>query len=293
MDIIGQYIPYIPQFGSFHVPSIVRCQRPISALSMRWAGGRFHSGSQLTVQLKQPIATRRDMEDREWMWNCMKLIETIIVKGQKVKNHQVLTWYIHIHTNTKVYSRMIMNGFRCIPGGWRPSTQNVGEGFGLQTSGGWTLGYSGPQWLWKEYHSTYLAGALGALLAENLGGYCTFGVCCWGKLLDWSMFGAAHQPRKKHMVPRQLMFLLIFSGMFCRQVSTKSGRIGRASRLIERSHTLSHLASDNSKHGITYHGWVNHWWYSHIFTFNPIGTIPSHQKHGVSCALWRTSVAIS
>eukprot|EP00435_Cladocopium_sp_Y103_P020124 s3567_g4.t3 len=33
-----------------------RCQRPISALSMRWApGGRFHSGSQLTLQLKQPI----------------------------------------------------------------------------------------------------------------------------------------------------------------------------------------------------------------------------------------------
>ena len=33
------------------------------------------------------------------------------------------------------------------------------------------------------------------------------------------MFRAARQPRKKHMVPRQLMFLLISSGMFCRQVS--------------------------------------------------------------------------
>ena len=241
------------------------------------------------------------MEDIGRPWMDVKVYEThwnYHFQGSKTTRYP-LTLYI-------LTPRYILEWLwmRCIPGGWRPSTQNVGEGFGLQTSGGWTLGHSGPQWLWKEYHSTYLAGALGAL-AENHRWIQwrlhfrsvlreTFGL----EILEHvrSMFGACseHINRgKSTWCLDSLCFFWSSAACFAGRYPQKSGRIGRASRLIERSHTLSHLASDNSKHGITYHGWVNHWWYSHIFTFNPIGTIPSHQKHGVSCALWRTSVAIS
>lgn len=178
MDIIGQYIP---QFGSYDVPSIVRCQRPISALS-RWApGGRFHSGSQLTLQLKQPIATRRDMEDIGRPWMDVKLYEThwnYHFQGSKTTRYP-LTLYILTPRYILEWLWMASDASQEVDGP-PPRTLVKDLDFKLQAGERWAI--LGPNGSGKS--------TIARTLLERwepwqkiIGGYCTFGVC-WGKLLE-------------------------------------------------------------------------------------------------------------